>query len=92
VLLLLHRGETTLRQGDIISARLFFERAAQEGSARGAILAAKTYDPDFLATIDVLGLWADVPLAIKWYQFASTVYGDQEARQRPSALAPRTGQ
>jgi TPR repeat protein len=79
-----------LQQGDIRSARLYFEQAAEAGSGQGAIGAAKTYDPVFLATTDAPGLQGDVARAIKWYRMASATFGDQYAAERLKALAAQT--
>jgi type II secretory pathway predicted ATPase ExeA len=88
---LLRRGETLLGQGDVLAARLFFERAALEGNAAAALRAAKTYDPDFIATIDAPGLKADVSRAIQWYRQAFDASRDPEARERLAALSARAG-
>ena len=90
VAFLLRRGDTMLQQGDVRSARLYFEQAAEAGSGQGAIAAAKTYDPVFLATIDAPGLQSDVARAIKWYRVASAASGDQYAAERLKALAAQT--
>jgi hypothetical protein len=87
---LLRRGDTVLQQGDVLSARLYFEQAAEAGSGPGAIGAAKTYDPAFLATIGATGLGANVARAIKWYRMASDLSGDQYADERLKALTAKT--
>ena len=45
-----------LALGDISAARLLYERAAALGSAKAATALGKTYDPAFLASIQVSGL------------------------------------
>jgi hypothetical protein len=87
VTFLLGRGEIMLQQGDIRSARLYFEKAAEAGSGHGAVGAGKTYDPAFLATVTAPGLASDVARAIKWYRMASAASGDQYADERLKALA-----
>jgi hypothetical protein len=84
---LLRRGDTMLQQGDVLSARLFFERAAAVGSGQGAISAGRTYDPNYLATTEALGLKADVARARAWYRTAS-VLGDRDADGLLKALGP----
>lgn len=64
---LLERGETLLKQGDIASARLFFQRIASAGDPRGARGVARTYDPVVLADLSVKGIGADRSLAEIWY-------------------------
>jgi hypothetical protein len=87
---LLRRGEAMLQLGDVLSARLFFERAAAAGSGEGAVAAGKTFDPEFLATLDAPGLKGDVTRAIEWYRMASTVFGDQRADARLKALTAQS--
>jgi hypothetical protein len=88
---LLRRGEALLQQGDVVSARLFFERAATAGSGGGAIAAAKTFDPEFLSGIDAPGLKSDVARAIEWYRMASVVLGDHAADERLKSLTAQSG-
>jgi TPR repeat protein len=86
---LLRRADTLLQQGDVLTARLFYERAAAAGSGEGATGAGKTYDPGFLATIDAPGLRGDVARAIEWYRTAAVTLGDREAGERLRALTGR---
>ena len=76
---LLNSGDEMLRRGDVLSARLYYERAATAGSGQGAINAGKTYDPRFLATIDAPGLKGDTAQALYWYLRASTELNDPDA-------------
>jgi TPR repeat protein len=92
VTVLLRRGDLELRQSDVMAARLFYERAAAAGSGEGATSVGKTYDPNFLATIDAQGMKGDVARAIEWYRRASTVLGDKEAGERLKMLTVQTGQ
>jgi hypothetical protein len=90
--ILLHRGDMLLQQNDVVAARLFFERAAAAGSGEGATSLGKTYDPNFLATIDAHGMKGDVVRAIEWYRKASIVLGDKDAGERLKVLTAQTGQ
>jgi hypothetical protein len=83
---LLRRADTVLRQGDVLTARLFYERAAAAGSGEGATGAGKTYDPNFIATIDAPGLRGDVARAIAWYRMGAVALGDREAGERLKVL------
>jgi TPR repeat protein len=74
-----------LQDTDVIAARLYYERAAEAGNARGATSAGKTYDPLFLATIHVQGLISDKARAIEWYRTALSL-GDPEAAVRLKML------
>lgn len=77
--LLMQRGDAALAVGDIIGARLLYERAAGLGSASAATAAGKTYDADFLERAGVRGIRADTAVAATWYLKAVTL-GDPEAR------------
>ncbi len=75
---LLARGDELLATGDVGAARLMYERAARSGSARAAMAAGMTYDPDFLADIPSQGISADPETAATWYGRA-LVLGDPDA-------------
>jgi len=87
--LLLERADGSLESGDISADRLFYERAAEVGSAAGAVGVGKTYDPSFLAQIGARGLRGDAVLASWWYQKASNA-GDQEAAMRLHILTAKS--
>jgi hypothetical protein len=74
---LLARGDERLRSGDVAAARLFYEKAASAGSARGALMMGATYDPSFLATIGVYGIPGDAKQAATWYQRAHELGGSE---------------
>src|SRR4029077_21076798 len=61
---LLRRAEEKMAEGDILSARLLYERAAGAGSEAGTMGAGTTYDPDFLHTLNAHGLKGDVGHAV----------------------------
>jgi len=48
---LVARGDALLSTGDIVSARLFYERAADRGDGGAALRLGATFDPGFLARI-----------------------------------------
>lgn len=90
--LLLDRGNRLLAQGDIVSARQFFARAAAFDAAAAAGM-GKTYDPGFLRQIGAVGMRPDAGRATAWYRQAAAS-GDAEAaallaRLGGSAEAPR---
>ena len=64
---LLARGDALLGQGDIASARLYYERAAEAGSAHAALQMARTFDPIFLRRLGVIGMTGDNREAAQWY-------------------------
>ncbi|MGH7031785.1 MAG: hypothetical protein ACREEZ_15330, partial [Stellaceae bacterium] len=67
---LLTRGDAFLRAGDIASARLFYERAADGGDGRAALRAGATFDPTFLASIGMRSVRGDPARALDWYRRA----------------------
>ena len=78
---LLARGDTLLRGGDIASARLFYERAANAGDGRAALRVGATFDPAFLGRDVLRGVRGDTAEARLWYQRARDL-GEAEAERR----------
>jgi TPR repeat protein len=79
------RAQDLIAHGDITAARLLYEDLAINGSGAGAFALARTYDPDFLRSIGVIGMQPDLELARKWYEKAKAL-GNVEASQRLSRL------
>jgi TPR repeat protein len=79
------RGERDLEQGNIAQARQFFQRAAQIGLARGALMLAATYDPRELSRMRAVGVQPNVAEARKWYMRAVEL-GAPEAAQKLATL------
>jgi TPR repeat protein len=79
------RGDALLATGDIVSARLFYERAAEGGDAQAALLAGQTFDPGFLARAGVRGVRGDRAQAAQWYHRAGAL-GSAEADRRLKIL------
>jgi hypothetical protein len=86
--LLMKQGEQFIAAGDMVTARLPFQRAAEAGDANAAAALGATYDPTVLARFGVVGISADVAEARSWYRKAEKL-GSLEARQRLEALADR---
>ena len=86
--LLMKQGEQFIAAGDVVTARIVFQRAAEAGNANAAIVLGTTYDPNVLAKLDVLGVSADVEKARRWYQKAENL-GSPDARGRLDVLAGR---
>ena len=82
---MMERGDTYLRQGDIAAARLLYRQLAKKGIANGAFAMARTYDPDFLATVRIRGLQPDIGQAKNWYRMAEEL-GSTQAARRLAAL------
>ncbi len=85
---LMQRASGLLKNGDVAGARLLYENLAMRGSAKGAFSLGQTYDPDFLKTIFVKGMKADIETAKKWYQKAAEL-GYADAKARLSTLETR---
>jgi hypothetical protein len=82
---LFRRGEGLLAAGDIASARLFFERAANAGDPRAAARMAQTFDAGFLNSAGVRGVQGDESRAEFWYRRARQLAGGQSSSAVPSA-------
>ena len=67
--LMLARGDSLRGVGDITSARLFYERAANAGDGQAALRLGESYDPAFLERAQ-LRVPGDRALAVFWYQRA----------------------
>jgi hypothetical protein len=85
ILVLVKRGQELLASGDILSARLLLQRAAEARDARAALLLGTTYDPALLKQSGANGL-ADVAQARNWYQKARQ-WGEPDAQRQLEALA-----
>ena len=79
-------GQNFLKNGDIVSARVLFRRAALAGSAEAALALGMSFDPLFLQQLHVLGVEADLASARDWYERASKL-GSGEASRRLDRLA-----
>jgi hypothetical protein len=85
---LLQRGDLLLAAGDVASARLFYERAANGGDAVAALRLGQTYDSLFLAQVGLTGVHGDIAMAVAWYRRAGDL-GASEARDKLSSLESR---
>ncbi len=79
--MLMTRAKGMIAIGDIASARLLLERAADAQEAGAALLLAQTYDPVVLGTQDMRSITPDPAKARDWYQTAARL-GSADARQR----------
>jgi hypothetical protein len=78
---LVTRGDAFLTAGDIVSARSFYERAANAGDGAAALRLGATYDPNFLGRAGVRGNPGDPAEAAAWYRRARDL-GDAAAAKR----------
>ena len=82
---LLARANVLLGRGDISSARIVLQRAAEMGNAQASFTLAETYDPLILSKWRTYGTRGDTKKALDLYAraFAS---GIKEAQERSDAL------
>jgi hypothetical protein len=74
------RGDALLSTGDIVSARLFYERAADAGDGAAALRLGATFDPAFLSRTGVRGTADDTARASSWYRRAAEL-GNSAAKE-----------
>ena len=82
---LLKRAKGLLAIGDITSARLLLERAADAQEAEAALMLAGTYDPQVLGSQDLRSVAPDAAAARVWYQKAAQL-GSADAKRRLGQL------
>jgi hypothetical protein len=85
---LVKRGEEFIASGDLASARLVLQRAAEAGEAQAALSLAGTYDPIVLEKLGFKGPTADIEKARMWYERAQE-FGSSKASGRLQSLASR---
>jgi hypothetical protein len=88
IMALLARGNEFLSVGDITSARLYYERAADAGSGLAALQLGATFDPVTLGRAGIRGVTVDPAKALSWYRSARAL-GVSEADQRIKSLEIR---
>jgi hypothetical protein len=86
---LLDRGRKLLASGNIASARLFFQRAADAGLADGALAMGDTFDPIELSRLDAIGIHPDPSEARHWYEKARELGAAGTADRRLERLGAR---
>jgi hypothetical protein len=84
----IHRARGFLLQGDIKTARLFLERAADLGDSSATFTLAETYDPIILSLWPAHSVLADGDRARIFYEQAFAA-GVDEAKQRIDRLTAR---
>nr|WP_041757256.1 hypothetical protein [Bradyrhizobium sp. ORS 278] len=82
---IMKRAKGLLAAGDIPSARLLLERAAEAQEPAAALMLAQTYDPHVLGTKDIRNINADPAAARNWYRRAAQL-GSAEAQRRLDQL------
>jgi hypothetical protein len=79
---LLARGDSFIVVGDIASARVFYERAADAGDRRAALRMGATFDPTFLSRARLRGNLGDPAQARSWYRRALDLGGARAERRQ----------
>jgi hypothetical protein len=87
---LLDHGDALLRNGDVASARLFYERAASAGDGRAALRLGATFDPEFLGRLGLGKLQANPAEARSWYSRALDL-GVVDAKRRMNSVQTSRG-
>jgi hypothetical protein len=82
---LMTRGDAFRSAGDITSARLYYERAADAGDGQAALRLAESFDALMLSLSGIHGVAGDPAKALSWYRRARDL-GMAEADQRISSL------
>jgi hypothetical protein len=82
---LVTRGDDFLKSGDVASARLFYERAADAGDGSAALRLGATFDPGVLARAGIRGIPGDPAQASSWYRRARDL-GEAAAAERLKSL------
>jgi TPR repeat protein len=76
---MLSRGDIFLAAGDLTSARLFYQYAADAGDGGAALRLGQTFDPVFLQQANLTRLRGDPKQAAYWYRRALEL-GNTEAK------------
>ena len=79
-------GDQHLSNGDIVAARLFYERALKKGDPGAATAIGRSYDPLVYSQLRVHGVLPDPNRAIEWYRRGAE-NGDSKAAAHIQALA-----
>lgn len=89
IAMLVTRGKDFLKDGDLASARLLFQRAAAAGNAEAAFMLGTTFDPLFIRRMGVVGMQPDLARAREWYKRAAEL-GSVDASQQLATLQGRS--
>jgi hypothetical protein len=84
---LVKRGQNLMQSGDLASARLLLQRAAEAGNANAALALGASFDPLVIRRLGVIGIEPDAERARKWYRKAAEL-GSAEASQQLAKLEP----
>ena len=79
---LIREGNKRMREGDIIEARQFYQRAVAFGDAEAALAMGRSYDPIYFARIEKKNSDPDAAKAFDWYKRAMDAGASQTAMVR----------
>lgn len=82
------KGNELLSEGDIATARLYYQRAVDAGLHEGALAMAASFDPAELARVGVRAQQGNAQTARSWYERAREL-GAPEAAERLRRLGER---
>lgn len=85
---LIAKGNELLTEGDVATARLYFQRGVDAGLHEGALAMAASFDPAEIVRIGALGIQGDTQAARRWYERAKEL-GAPEAAERLRRLGER---
>jgi hypothetical protein len=79
---LIREGNKRMRDGDILAARQYYERAVALGDPEAALAMGRSYDPIYFARIDKKNAEPDPAKAFEWYKRAIDAGAAQAALVR----------
>ncbi len=79
---LLREGNKRMREGDILEARQFYQKAVALGDPEAALAMGRSYDPIYFARIDRKNAEPDAAKAFDWYRKAMDGGATQTAMVR----------
>ncbi|MGO9172832.1 MAG: hypothetical protein ACLP7P_12835 [Rhodomicrobium sp.] len=79
---LIREGNKRMREGDILEARQFYQRAVAFGDPEAALAMGRSYDPIYFARIDKKNAEPDAAKAFDWYRKAMDSGAAQTAMVR----------
>jgi hypothetical protein len=88
--LLVGHGQKLLSEGDLGTARMLWQRAANAGDLHAALALSATYDPIMLSILQARGVVVDDILARDWYK--AVEFGSQAEQQRSKFIASSPAQ
>ncbi|MBI4725310.1 MAG: hypothetical protein HY765_10115 [Rhodomicrobium sp.] len=79
---LIREGNKRMRDGDIVEARLLYQKAVALGDPEAALAMGRSYDPIYFARIDKKNAEPDAAKAFDWYRRAMDAGASQTAMIR----------